>query len=386
MRFFALVALVGSSYVILPAWAADGADKTSSKSEIVSSSLADKTESNKDKSDVAAPEDNQEATPSGGKKEAAVSKHSQKRTAQKTAEPAKSGGNSPASGNIRQTGATATAATSKQQFHLKYHFAPQQTVHYEVTHNSTMTTRKGETSEIVKWETKTRNHYRVVSVDNDRAGVLESHIDQVQMSAQFGENDAIVYDSSAGVPPPPQFRGIGRNIGKPLGRIKTAANGKLLEAIPLKRQAAEPGNRERQNYLVVLPKEPIAVGETWSNTYEVTVAVPPNLKQKVTLVRKYTLDSVVNGQATIQLKTGLLTPINDPGICSQLIQHKPQGTIQFDLNRGLITSRILKINTTEIGFAGADSSLRFVSRRDQQIVPEKKLVKKPSANGSSSKQ
>lgn len=353
IRLLALVALIGNSYLIFPAWAADGTD-------------------------TAAP------------------KQSQSATGQKTAKSAKSGENSTPTGVILTAGATATDAATGQKFHLKYRFTPQQAVHYEVTHHSTMTTQKGEASEIVKWETKTRSHYRVVSVDDDRAGILESHIDQVQMRAQFGEHDPTVYDSSSGSPSPPQFGGIGRNIGKPLGRIKAAANGELLKAIPLQRtiaqrqdrssgQAETPGDQARKNYLVVLPEEPIGVGETWSNTYDVTVAVPPNLKQKVTLVRKYTLDSVANGQATILLKTALLTPINDPGIRSQLIQHKPQGTILFDMNQGVITSRILEINTTEIGFAGADSSLHFVSRRAQQIVPEKKLVQKPTADGSSSK-
>ncbi|MEZ6048969.1 MAG: hypothetical protein R3C11_26015 [Planctomycetaceae bacterium] len=96
--------------------------------------------------------------------------------------------------------------------------------------------------------------------------------------------------------------------------------------------------------------------------------VDRKLQQDVRLQREYRLRSVEDGIAHITFKTSVLSLIHNPTILSQLIQNTPSGSIDLDLNRGVIVKRIAKLDNTEFGFSGDDSSMRAVSRTEEILV------------------
>ena len=278
----------------------------------------------------------------------------------------------------------AALKAQEKTFQLVYKFETNQTVHYDVVYKMWITTKKGLVAETAVNESKSRKHFRVVSVDSEKNAVIEPFIDRVWMSARFGDNDPVVYDSESDSKPPKQFRSIHQTIGKPLARIKIAPHGEFLKAVPFRNVAgrfkSQPpsglaADETHRSFLVVFPQNPIRVGDTWKDTLDVNVTLSPKLKRKVTLRRKYQLVSVENNQATISLVTSVLTPVRDPTVSAQLIQRSPEGTIVFDLKRGFIVSRNLTIDKTVIGALGDQSSMRAKSDLSERLVPPSEIAR-----------
>lgn len=266
---------------------------------------------------------------------------------------------------------------------LAYKFQPNQRVYYQVTHTMKIVTRKSEAVETTTNESKTTKHYRVFNVDSEGNGLLELIIDQVQMKAQFGSNEPVAVDSNDPENVPAAYRDVIKTIGRPLARIKISPAGELLSAVrvldrELQEQVsagstpeATSDNDASRNFLVVFPDYEIAPGESWTDrSLEVRVRVGRSLSRPVQLLRTYTLESVKDGIATIQLKTAVLTPVNDPAIRAQLIQRTPSGTIRFNIEDGLISAREMRVDDSVIGPFGDDSSLKATSLRTETLTTQ----------------
>lgn len=256
-------------------------------------------------------------------------------------------------------------------YRLKYRFQPNQFVHYKEHQRVRNTARYKQVTETVRYEWTTHKHWRVSSVDGEGRAVLELMIDRVRMKAQFDQHDPIVWNSESPEPPPEKFRDVAATVGKPQVRLRVTPAGELESVVRLDNKAGssqQPGAKRSRNFLVVFPDEPIRVGESWSDRYQVKVNVTRKLKKDVTLLRTYRLRSVEDGRATIGLNTSIVTAVNNPKVRAQLIQRTPSGTIEFDLKRGLIASRKLTVDRVVIGPFGAKSSLRAVSVREEELV------------------
>jgi hypothetical protein len=99
------------------------------------------------------------------------------------------------------------------------------------------------------------------------------------------------------------------------------------------------------------------VGDEWSDDFKVKVTVSRNLSQKITLRRRYTLESVNGNVATIHQRIVEITPVQDPQIRAQLVQRTLEGTITFDLERGVATARDLTCSRTETGIMGGEGMI-----------------------------
>jgi len=275
---------------------------------------------------------------------------------------------------------------------LGYKFVPGQIVRLVVTHQMTMTTTKGPTSVTAVNTSTSDKHFRVIRVAPNGNAVLEPMIDRVRMQARIGETDPIKYDSRSSKSPPRPFSGVQETVGKALAQLTVTPSGELLSSkvlLPKRitsavtaRQVPATDDVSSRNFLVVLPTEPIGIGQSWQDRFKVRVRVTRTLTRDIEMLRKYSLKSVSRGIATIDLKTAVLTPVRDAGIRAQLIQRTPTGTIQFDIEKGLIVFRQLVVNETVIGPFGGDSSLRAKSTRTERIVEAPSVAgkEKPSAN------
>ena len=83
--------------------------------------------------------------------------------------------------------------------------------------------------------------------------------------------------------------------------------------------------------------------------------------------------------ATIKVDSQILTPINDPAIEAQLIQRLSDGYVKFDIERGRVVSQQLDLDKHVIGFSGASSSMHYVNRFTEKLLPAEQTAKAKAA-------
>lgn len=284
---------------------------------------------------------------------------------------------------------SATPASQADKVTLRYRFTPGQIVHYEVTHAGEITTQVAEVAETTRNKTQSRKHFRVAGIAADGAGELELVIDWVRLEASFGDNPPTVFQSDDPEKQPRAYDAVLQAIGKPQAVLRLSPVGKVLD---LTRKDVKPGSAGAsagstagvkstagassapESYLVPLPENAVAVGETWKERFELDVVTQDKLPLKVAMQRTYKLASLDKQQATIDFRTTILTPIEDPALAAQLIQRETSGKIVFDIDKGLIVSRTSAVDRMVVNPFGSKSSMRASSTYREQWIPEGRLA------------
>lgn len=277
-----------------------------------------------------------------------------------------------------------TGNDSEKTYELRYQFTPGEFVRYAVSDESVVTTRTNQVKETVKNQSEVWRHYRVVSVDEQGTAVLELMIDRVRLEAQFEDADPTIFDSADKNLQPVKFQSLLSSIGKPTHRIRVNCQGKLLSiqnlrGAPVSAPAGTDPSEETDqsiNFLVIFPEEPISIGTLWKQTLMVEVPVTNTLKEKVRLLRNYTLKSVENDIAHVEITTVLATTIRDPAVKTRLMQQTPTGSFQFDLKSQQLLSRELKVNDQVVGAFGPNTLVETKSLRVEKRIDEKQPVSK----------
>lgn len=274
------------------------------------------------------------------------------------------------------TGASpaAKAVSAEQTVLLKYKFQPGQFVHYEVSDRVRYVTQQGGNAFESLTQNDSSKHLRVVSVDDDGSVLLEPIIDRIRMSAKLHDQPLVEFDSAKDKVAPAKFQRHKETVGKPMARFKHAPNGELLEvriidADIVKSGAAADKADPKVNFLIPLPKEPIAVGHRWKQKYDAPVSVGQGLTQQIPMLRQFELKGVSEGIATIKFRTSILALLNDPKIQGQLAQQTPSGTIEFDIERGLIRSRKSVTNEAVVNAFGPQSLLQVEGESTEKMIP-----------------
>ncbi|MCA9071007.1 MAG: hypothetical protein KDA84_18900 [Planctomycetaceae bacterium] len=266
---------------------------------------------------------------------------------------------------------------------LRYHFEKNEVLNYQVDHETSMTTTAPPNYlEKVTNSVQSQKNHRVVGVDSKGNATLELMIKHAKMSAQFGDSNPLKFDSDHPKDCPKVYEHMRPIIGRPLARVQVSPRGELLQTRPqlpfsvlakakLVKADGSFSEGASQNFLIEFPEDAIKVGEGWTNTFEVKVVVGKTLTQNVTMQRSYELVKVDGNIATIKLRTGLITPTRDGMILGQLIQMSPNGTIEFDLEKGRILSRTLTIDKTEAGIINGHGSVHAESKRVERWIDPK---------------
>jgi hypothetical protein len=287
-----------------------------------------------------------------------------------------------------------TAQGAKPTYQLAYKFRPNQFAHYDVTYKAMMRVQKGQVVQISENLTRSRKHFRVVSVDRNGSAVLEPVLDRVRMTARFDDNPPSEFDSddkkkklNPGKQKPddkqkphPAFAQIRAAVGRPQARLKVSTSGVLLRTIPLKGAvAAQPRKgKQQQSFLIEFPDKAIPIGHQWSEKpFEVQLAVAVGVRKIVKLKRRFELLSVKGDLATIESKVVMLTPVKAPKALMQLIQQRPKGKLVFDMKRGLIVSQNLTVDETVFGPIGNQSKVQAVTSLVETLVPDKVVAAGP---------
>lgn len=279
-----------------------------------------------------------------------------------------------------------SGAIAAEPVKLRYKFTKDQVIHYTVNQKDTRTTIKQQAESVIKTTARQEKHLRVVAVDSQGNATLESVIDRAKMSAQWDDGKPTEFDSDHPEDAPRSYLRFAKVIGRPLGRIRVTPRGDLVSSRAMLAPALQSqvsngiggkATASSTNYLVVFPEDAIEVGDTWKEKMTTQVKIPsnPRLTRTILMERRFQLDSVKDGVATIQVRTHIVTPALDPEMQYQLMERTPRGEIKFDIERGLITSQSLKLDSQVIGALGPGSSARAVTNRTEELVTKQE---KPS--------
>jgi hypothetical protein len=286
------------------------------------------------------------------------------------------------------------AVTPAEKHLLAFKFKPDQVVRYNVEYEMELTTHLNGTTEIARNKSESRRAYKVTQVSPDQEGDLQLSIEWVHMIAQFdngiSKTKPVEFQSDDPTKRPLQFQHILATVGTPQATIRFSPSGRPLKVEILKGAVAantdpakaaasdQPAPKgaaanaaadaSHENYLIPLPQQAVAVGETWKERYDVTARDNGNLPVRITMQRSYKLAEVGDGRATIEFRTAILTPVTAPEVAAQLMQRETTGKFVFDIEQGLIVSREANCDKLVHDALGAKSSTKAVSKYREKLI------------------
>jgi hypothetical protein len=233
----------------------------------------------------------------------------------------------------------------------------------------------------VTYKTTSWKHYTVKSVNDDGGAVLELVLDRARLWVNDGGR-TIEFDSGKVGTAPQEFAAFVSNIGRPRDVTVTAVGDIRFSDLPkdldkqakfdaLLKASAEVLDDQNLNILVILPEQPVTVGDSWQENFEVNVLMEDSpLRRPVRLQRVYTLTELAGDVATIDLQTVILTPVSDPTQEAQLLQRTPHGVIRFDVEQGRIVSRETRFNNEAVNFQGPGSRVKIVRNVSESVTQD----------------
>lgn len=275
-----------------------------------------------------------------------------------------------------------------ETYELRYRFIEGQELHYRITDEREYDYHVGPDSSTVRDSTTTLRKHHVQEVGDDGRARIELTLVRVQMTAEIGEQTAR-FDSAVDSIPPAMFQGVAGTIGRPLSVATVTPRGEVVDTeLLIEGQSGSGFDSAQHDLLPLLPESPVAIGDVWQLPFEVEVLVDPQqqqnepdrrLKKRIKLERVYSLEAVEDGQATIAVRTVVLTPIRDAFLQGQLIQMTTHGTARLDLESGLLVDYSVTLDNTVVGFSGSpQSSLSVVVSRRESLVPPTEVAAEAS--------
>jgi hypothetical protein len=255
-------------------------------------------------------------------------------------------------------------AKNAETYRLQYKFAAGEEFRLKVIHLATVETKVQGVTEIVQTRSVSTKAWKIKSVDPDGNITFSYSVEAASMWQQSSGRQEVRYDSSKDQPPPPEYKHVAESVGKPLATVTISPAGRIVDRKDAQAQF-NPGIGE---LTIPLPEEAVAVGQEWSTEGELMVRLPDLQIKRVKTRQLYTLEKVATGVATIAIQTQILTPVNDPRVQSQLVQRIKRGTVKFDVDAGRVQSQQMDIDETVIGFSGADSIMKYLSRLTEEAA------------------
>jgi len=274
-----------------------------------------------------------------------------------------------AAGLVLAAAATADelTASSPAKVTLRYKFQPGETLRWEVVQRTKVKTSALGNTQMAETVTKSIKAWRVENVEPNGAATFVNSVESVDLWQKISGRQEERYNSQTDREPPPGFKNMAESVGVPLSTITMDATGQILHRSGTSK--AHTVDNEGQ-ITIQLPKEPVAVGESWSMPYQIDVPYgTAGAVKKIKTAQKYTLLSLKTGIATIEMVTQILTPVHDPAIEAQLIQREQNGTVRFDVDAGRVVSQQIDVDKQVVGFSGEASSLHYLTRFTEELLP-----------------
>jgi hypothetical protein len=251
-----------------------------------------------------------------------------------------------------------------QSHRLAYRFSPGEVFRLKVVHLVTVDTKIRGVSETAQTRSVSTKAWNVTDVDQEGNVTFRYTVESVNMWQKLTGRQEIRYDSTKDDDPPAEYKHVAESVGVPMATVTISPAGAVVKRTNARSQF-NPGIGE---LTIPLPEKSVKVGEQWSTTGELPLRAPDGRIKRVKTRQVYQLESVKTGVATISMQTQVLTPVNDPVLQSQLVQRVKSGTVKFDVDAGRVLSQQMDVDETVIGFSGADSIMKYLSRLTEEAV------------------
>jgi hypothetical protein len=263
---------------------------------------------------------------------------------------------------------------------LRYKFEPGETIRWKVLHQAQVRTTVAGTTQTAETYTESVKVWQIKEVDGESGQITFVHsVDRVEMRQSVSDRQDIRYNSDTDVIVPPEFEQVAKAVRVPLSVIVLDNRGHITKR---KEERPQPGANPGE-MTVPLPEDEVAVGESWSFPHDANVRQKDGSTKQVQTRQQFTLAAVDNRIATIRVETTVLTPIRDPALEAQLIQHVTDGTVRFDIAAGRVVGQQTDIDKRVVGFQGEASSMHYVTRFTEELIHDPvatAAAKKPAAN------
>jgi hypothetical protein len=276
------------------------------------------------------------------------------------------------------------AAADGPKYDLHYKFAQGETLRTEVVHRAKVQTTIEGTSQTAETQSKSVKVWQVKFVDIKGNVTFDHRVENIDMWQQTTGRQAVRYNSQTDKEAPPGYEPVAEAVGVVLSTVTMDPHGTILKR---KEHRTQPIGVSTQ-MTMPLPKQPVAIGESWSSPLDIDVQQKDGSQKKIQTRQKFTLEGVADDVATIRVDSQILTPVSDPAIEAQLIQRLSEGTVKFDMSAGRVLSQQLDLDRNVIGFSGAASSMHYVTRFVEKLLPAERTAAtaKPAAKPAAKKQ
>jgi len=269
------------------------------------------------------------------------------------------------------------ATAAPPTYLLRYKFHPNQTLRWDVSHQTSVRSNVGGTSQEAETYTTSVKAWQFQQIDAEGQATFEHRVENVDMRQKLEGRPPVRYNSRTDKTPPPGFEQVAKSVGVPLVVVTMDSLGKISKR---KRNAGATSPHGDTQMTMPLPEEAIPVGHTWTVPNEVDVRSPSGTVRRIKVEQRFTLEEVRTGVATIAVQTQVLTPVRDPAIEAQIAQHESTGKIRFDIDRGCILWQQIDRDKRVVGFQGETSSMHYLSRFVETLQPvETKVATKTDA-------
>jgi hypothetical protein len=255
-------------------------------------------------------------------------------------------------------------ADANGKYLLRYNFSNGETVRWEVTHHAKFITTVQGNTQTAETTTKSVKAWKITEIQPGGEATLVHSVESIDMRQKLTGRQETRYDSRTDKEAPPMFADAARQVGMPLAEVTIDNRGNVLKRVDrIKRPEGTPAS----TITVVLPDKPLAVGESWTVPFNMTVTVD-GMPQLLKARHKMTLESVDGNLAVLKNETQVLSPIRDPAVEAQIVQAEQSGVIKFDLRTGRIIDQASSLDKEVFGFQGPESKLRYVAEFTESLA------------------
>jgi hypothetical protein len=276
-------------------------------------------------------------------------------------------GDEPASGEKSEQTALAQPpgiSADPAKYDLRYQLSIGDVLRYEVMHSASIRSTIDETTQEAQTKTDSIKLWKVTDVLPNGAIEFMNVVERVHMLNQLPDHDPTEYDSERDESPPAGFEDAAKAVGVPLSVVRMTPRGEVVQRDVKFRHL----NVDDDAPIVVrLPDEPVAVGATWDEPFEIQVELTDGTAKPVRTRRHHELAGVKNDIATIEVTYQILSPIDAP-VEAQLVQRLMSGEAQFNIATGRLVRQQMEIDKRILGFAGPTSSLHYIMRMEEKAV------------------
>lgn len=282
------------------------------------------------------------------------------------------------------------SADAEAKYLLRYRFKAGETLRWQVEHQAQVKTTVSGTTQTAETTTTSIKVWKVSACQPNGQATFVHSVESVDMRQKLTGRQEVRYNSRTDAEPPVGFQDVAKSVAVPLSEITLDVTGTVV-----KRVDKQPRPPNQSSHITIpLPAEAVPVGHRWSVPYETTVTTKDGGTRAVKLRQHMSLISVKHGVATIEVDNQVLSPVNDPTMDAQLVQSETTGKIRFDIDAGRILSQLSDGDKSVVGFQGEASSLHYVTRFTEKLMPDEKKQKlagpampsktpsKPSVTGS----